>query len=394
MKLYVFTATFPHGKRESFLEDEITYLCKAFESVIIVPLSARGPQTRKVPNNCVVITPIIHSRFQQYTRGLFCFKSISLYAKDFFEKKVFLNTKRLKQWFISMVLTNNLLKSKDIKALFDNIKEEDVCYFYWGKGSNPLAAIYRGKCHFVSRFHGEWDLWEESSGNYAPIRKQISDSLDFAAMISKKGEYYFKQRYPGCKTYIFPLGSRDGGICKKSEDGVVRVVSCSSVYYLKRVSLIMESLQNADKLKIEWTHIGDGVDFEEIKRKAESNQCKHLTIHLLGRLKHDDVIKYYQNHPVDAFINLSTNEGVPVAIMEAISFNIPVIATNVGSTSEIVTEETGKLVGPNPIPVEVAEALYGLLNSKLNPRAFWENHYNAEKNYSAFANKLLTINQI
>jgi glycosyltransferase involved in cell wall biosynthesis len=156
----------------------------------------------------------------------------------------------------------------------------------------------------------------------------------------------------------------------------------------------MESLQNADKLKIEWTHIGDGVDFKEIKVKAETNQCKHLTINLLGRLKHDDVIRYYQSHSVDAFINLSTNEGVPVAIMEAISFNIPVIATNVGSTSEIVTDETGMLVSPNPSPTEVAEALYGLLNSTLNPRAFWESHYNAEKNYSAFANKLLMINQI
>lgn len=392
MKLFVFTATFPYGKRESFLEDETLHLCKAFENVIIVPLSARGPQTRKVPNNCTVITPILHSKFQQYTRGLFCFKSFSLYAKDFFAKKVFLNAKRLKQWLISMVLTNNLLKSKEIKRIFDNIQKEDICYFYWGKGSNPLAAIYKGKCHFVSRFHGEWDLWEESSGNYAPVRQRVTDALDFAVMISKKGEKYFNQRYPGCKTYVFPLGSRDGGICQKSADGIVRIVSCSSVYYLKRVGLIMESLQHADKLKIEWTHIGDGVDFEDIKRKAELNQSKHLTINLLGRLKHDDVIKYYQTHAVDAFINLSTNEGVPVAIMEAISFNIPVVATNVGSTSEIVTEETGKLVNPNPSPSEVAEALYCLLNSTLNPRVFWGNHYDAEKNYSAFADKLSSIN--
>ena len=391
MSLFVFTATFPFGKRESFLEDEITYLCNVFENVTIVPLSARGPQTRKVPNNCEVITPIIRSKLQQYTRGLFCYKTISLYAKDFFVKKVFLSSKRLKQWLVSMVLTNNLLKSKSIKQLFNNVKKEDVCYFYWGKGSNPLSVIYRGYCHFVSRFHGEWDLWEEKSGNYAPIRKQVTDALDFAVLISKKGERYLKQRYPGCKTCVFPLGSRNGGLCKKSEDGIVRIVSCSAIYYLKRVDLIMESLQTANRQKIEWTHIGDGKDFEEIRRKAESNKCNHLTINLLGRLKHDDVIKYYQTHPVDVFINLSTNEGVPVAIMEAISFNIPIIATNVGSTSEIVSDETGILVSSNPSPSEVAEALYSLLNSTFYPRVFWEKHYNAEINYLEFANKLKSL---
>lgn len=390
-KLYLFTATFPYGKAESFLEDEILFLSKEFEKIVIIPLSGSSSQRRKVPYNCIVVAPVINSKSKQYSRGLFCFKSVKLYSNDFIEKKVFLSVKRLKEWFVSMVLTNNLLKSKTVNKVFDNITKDDVCYFYWGKGSNPLAAIYLGKCHFVSRFHGEWDLWEESSGNYAPVRKKVADALDFAVMISKKGEEYFKQRYPGCKTFVFPLGSRDGGVCKKSEDGIIRIVSCSSVYYLKRVSLIMESLQKADKIKIEWTHIGDGVDFDELKRKTEANQCKHLTIKLLGRVKHDDVIKYYQNHQVDAFINLSTNEGVPVSIMEAISFNIPIVATNVGSTSEIVTEKTGKLVTPNPTPSEVAEALYWVLNNNLKPRLFWENNYNAEKNYSSFAQKLCSL---
>lgn len=55
----------------------------------------------------------------------------------------------------------------------------------------------------------------------------------------------------------------------------------------------------------------------------------------------------YSEHPVDVFINLSTNEGVPVSIMEAISFDIPIVATDVGGTSEIVTDETGILVSSN-----------------------------------------------
>ena len=46
----------------------------------------------------------------------------------------------------------------------------------------------------------------------------------------------------------------------------------------------------------------------------------------------------------DLFVNMSLSEGIPVSIMEAISFGIPIIATNVGGNAEIVNDETGVLI--------------------------------------------------
>ena len=45
--------------------------------------------------------------------------------------------------------------------------------------------------------------------------------------------------------------------------------------------------------------------------------------------------------PVDLFLTVSANEGIPVSIMEAQSFGIPVIATDVGGISEIVNNVNG-----------------------------------------------------
>ena len=42
--------------------------------------------------------------------------------------------------------------------------------------------------------------------------------------------------------------------------------------------------------------------------------------------------------------------------MEEISYNIPVIATDVGSSSEIVTPETGLLISANPTLIEIKKA--------------------------------------
>lgn len=387
--LYLFTATYPYGKAESFLDDELPILCQFFKKVVIVPLSGRsGLRKRIVPCNCEVLIPIIRSKAGQYIKGLLFPKSFSVYAKDFFVKKVWCNYRRFKTWLISYVITNNLLNSKKIKRIFEAIQPNDICYFYWGKGANTLAYFYRGKCHFVSRFHGEWDLWEESSGDYAPIRQMVVENLDYAVFISKKGECYFKQRYPNIRTIVQPLGSIDYGERPRSKVDVLRVISCSAVYPLKRVPLIYEAVKSIKCCKVQWTHIGGGTDLEKLKTLVAQNDNPNLTICLLGSKNHNEVMSYYQNHTEDVFVNVSTNEGVPVSIMEALSFGIPVVATDVGSSSEIVTEDSGILIGANPLPEEVADAIIAIGERQLNPRAFWQQHYSAAVNYKSFVSFL------
>jgi glycosyltransferase involved in cell wall biosynthesis len=389
--LYFFTATYPYGQRESFIEDEIKFLSSSFKKVVIVPLEGIGAPTRTVPDNCEVLEPIITSKKQQYLIGLLCPLSLKTYLPEFFKKKVFLNSRRLKTWLISYVLSNNLLKSRVIKKLFKEINPDDVCYFYWGKGSNVLAYFYKGKAPFVSRFHGEWDLWEESSGNYAPIRSKIVPSLDTAVLISEKGRNYLQVRYSGCKMTIIPLGSPDFGAGTRSSDGKLRVLSCSSVYGLKRVPLIFESLKTIKDKEIIWTHIGNGVDFEQLREQIRVSCPPNIKVNLLGRKPHPEVFSYYKNNPVDVFVNVSTNEGVPVSIMEALSFNVPVVATNVGSNSEIVTKESGMLISANPSPEEVARAIIELTGKDVKARGFWNNHYNAQKNYGEIVQLLKIV---
>ena len=101
------------------------------------------------------------------------------------------------------------------------------------------------------------------------------------------------------------------------------------------------------------------------------------------------------------FVNLSTTEGgAPVSIQEAISCGIPVIATNVGGNPEIVSERNGILLSPNPSPEEVAQALLMICDSpetarkmRIESRRVWEESYNADANFRAFAEQLKAIRQ-
>ena len=77
---------------------------------------------------------------------------------------------------------------------------------------------------------------------------------------------------------------------------------------------------------------------------------------LAGPIQNEALMRYYQQHPADLFINTSSSEGLPVSIMEACSFGIPAIATPCWRTSEIVQDgKTGFLMefAPNVLAEQI-----------------------------------------
>lgn len=393
-RLYLFTARYPYGGAENFLEDEINYLSKRFDKIIIVPYKAVFAGIREVPANCQISSPIINGNIDLFVKGLFHNRVAKELLKEFFSRKVYASIRRMKVWLTGFGVSNSIANSPVVKDIGRKLEKTDVCYFYWGKWSNILAVLWKGKAQFVSRFHGQWDLWEDEYGNYAPLREKVAQSLNTAVFISEKGERYFHKIYSKCPTRVFRLGSKDIGVAKRSPDEWIRILSCSTVYPLKRVDLILKSVVELSKVKnVKWAHLGGGVSFELLQTEANKVVNEHLQINLLGQKTFTEVFDYYKTTPFDVFINLSTNEGIPVSIMEAISCDVPIVATNVGGTSEIVNSLTGELISANPFPEEVAKAIIKVIDNreKYQPRQYWKQFYEAGKNYELFGDFLVSL---
>ncbi|PZC52367.1 hypothetical protein LH53_05140 [Mesotoga sp. TolDC] len=102
---------------------------------------------------------------------------------------------------------------------------------------------------------------------------------------------------------------------------------------------------------------------------------------------------------VDLFINTSSTEGLPVSIMEAMSFGIPIMATDVGGTSELVTDETGVLIPGNCSPEDVSEALNSISKRSRSTdfrnqvRNAWKSKVNPQENFTHFAEQLNAISE-
>ena len=387
--LYLFTSEYPYGHIESFLEVEIGYLCAKFAKVVIIPISGAGKSRRSVPENCEVLLPIRRGKWHGILMG-FSIRRFPVFVKEFFQQKVWTKLSRIRSFLMYVVNVNNYLHSPQFKEVMKRSSNEDLFYSYWGKVGSELWPFVQGKAVLVSRFHGDWDLWGACE-DYAPFRPQIAQALNCASFISEKGRQYFINRWDVMNTCVFPLGTiNDGYESSRSKDGVYRIVSCSAIYHVKRVELIYQALQLISDKRIEWTHIGGGrggIETEDVIRLKEmvTHSRSNVKVIMVGPLSNKDVHQFYKNNPVDLFVNVSKIEGVPVSIMEAISYNIPVVATNVGATNEVVTSTSGILVSSDPSPSEVMAAICRALSSNFHAKEYWSDHYDAKLNYSKWA---------
>jgi glycosyltransferase involved in cell wall biosynthesis len=96
----------------------------------------------------------------------------------------------------------------------------------------------------------------------------------------------------------------------------------------------------------------DEGDLAKVRQQAESAGVSSR-ISFLGR--RDDARRFLA--AADVVVNPSDFEGLPVAILEALRFRRPVVATNVGGVSAVVRDaETGLLVDPSN-PGQLADAI-------------------------------------
>lgn len=125
--------------------------------------------------------------------------------------------------------------------------------------------------------------------------------------------------------------------------------------------------------------IGDGVLREEVEKFIQASGIRDM-VHLIGGVSQQEVFECLKRS--DIFILLSNWEGLPYSILEAMSFGLPVIATDVGGVREAVTQECGILVKRNDIK-GVTKALENLIvNEGLRKRMGEEARRYVEQHFS------------
>ena len=407
-KILILANAFPYGCHEQYMETEEKYYSR-FDKAWIAALGLNktdAESKRDLKSKADVIPVLDRSRFFYRINCLTALADRNLY-KEVLE---LIKTHRLTKQSVMYLLFYLSKAHHEARVLDKALKNEDkqdiLIYSYRFEYQPYVALLLKRKWgntnKIVCRAHG-YDLYEERNpDNYLPMRSALLSEVDYVFPCSKYGVEYIKHKYPAGKAQVDVryLGTSDHGEkVFSSGKEPLRILSCSNVLKVKRIDKIIDALSLIRDIPIEWTHFGDGELIDELREYAGDKLGSNVKVSFAGNIANTELMNTYAVKDFYVFINASSSEGLPVSVMEAMSFGIPCIATDVGGTGEIVNNDHGVLISEDAADKDIAEvirAIYSLsgdeyLAIRHKSRRFWKDYFDADKNYKAFFEELAAL---
>jgi glycosyltransferase involved in cell wall biosynthesis len=265
-----------------------------------------------------------------------------------------------------------------LKTFLESVKSSDLIHVHGHPYLSSLLAAKIAKRYskpLVLTQHNTFIaykgiLWDhiEWMNDYA-IGKQVLKEADKIVVVSNATKNYVlsldaapekvEVLHNGVDLNRFrPLTGIKDEMRKKlgiSKDSCV-VLTVRRLVYKNGIDTLIESAKIAIRKnpRLVFVVVGKGPDFAQVKGRIEQLGIQE-NFKLTGFVSDEDLPVYYNT--ADFFVLPSkSGEGLPLVALEAMSCGVPVIATDVGGTSEVMNEDYGKLVPPNS-PEALAEAV-------------------------------------
>ena len=413
--LFLITKTYPFGHGEQYITKELEYLSLVFNKIIIYPNDYFNKDTnhsKELPVNVEVLN--FNQKLSSGNKSSFgdYFYLLKHTIREFFLTDDKVNFFRNFKWNLINFWTQFQI-AKELSKYFiqNNFSTNNVLFYsYWFHKSAILLSILKerkeigsfvSRAHSIDLYHNKWGIINETV-KVPPFKMFKLNNTEKIITISQHGSNFLKDHFPRHKDKItnFLLGIDliNDKNTNKTEYPFL-IVTCSHIDDCKRLYLLAEGLTKVDK-KVKWVHFGGGVKEEEAKiLKFFNNKELDIEVELRGYAENKVVHQFYQDNRVNLFVNLSTVEGIPVSIMEAMGYSIPVMATKVYGTPEAVFDtKNGFLLDVNFSKDElVSKLIFCIENKELllemgkASKEIYLEKFNAEKNYTQFANYLASL---
>jgi colanic acid/amylovoran biosynthesis glycosyltransferase len=347
---------------QTFVKDHIDYFIKKEHHVDIFTGS-------HLSNNAALIN---------YTKYNCCFGLKSnlqklcffpLYFIKYFLKKPLLIIKTLnflrygkQAYYLKIFYTTIFLLERNINydILMCHFGDSGVIGAFIKKELLPQAKLF-------CMFHGS-DI-REGIKKGGQIYKQLDIQSDVILSISKYNRKFLENWIKDKKKIInHPLGvdtKKFKASRNKIRKNYYNILTVGRLVREKGYSYALKAtnklIKNHPNKNITYHIIGDGYLKKDINRYIKNHRLEGKII-LHGAKTGKELIKYYQQS--DIFLLSSIAEAVPVVLMEAQSFEMPVVATKVGGVEEVViNEKSGFIVKPKD-DNEIFKKLHWLIRNR------------------------------
>lgn len=404
---YLFTEKYPFAKI-SFIHTEVLLLSKKFDEVHILTTNPGTIQYELPPN---VKPKFIFDTLESEYLRLSKWKKIHILLHRYFILDMLKNLNSIKKnpnvfaTCASRFIQNSLRKSILKKYKSGQNLKTDFNYVYWFDNWATILGLYKlenKEFRYISRAHGFDVFKDQNQLGFMSMRYLQLKSVDKVFSASRQGELELKaySNKFAQKITTVHLGTQDQGFQEPAFSNALNIISFGRLVGIKRIDAIADALMHLNS-PFTWYHVGADLPADGTLRETIHllNQREGVKVVFLGILDHDSVFDFYRSTKIDFLLSLSSSEGLPVSMMEAISFGIPVISTDVGGCKEIVNSRTGVLLPLDSSDIQIAEQMEIFKSSvtrtkpfRQGVRSFWQENFQQNDNLIKFLNAATSTN--
>lgn len=386
-KILIITSSFPKGKGESFIEPELEYLSTQY-LVDVLPTYPRG-KDKKIKariNGRYIESPLFTL---QYFVALLCYlflKPLQFYllVKDCLVNDWFKSCRNIALLPKAIFIANTIMKDGSYQ----------IIYCHWLSAPAQLSFLLSTitKTPFSVTAH-RWDIIDDNN-----LEKKLSNAC-FIRLISEHSKSLFSKclfdKYNENLTSLY-LGVKLDDV--KPKECLLKTpfvgICIASLVEVKGHIYLFKAIQQVVRkgFNIKFGVIGGGVLKNNLIQLAKDLEILNV-IKFYGNLEHQEVIKLLSSHKIHfsclASIDLGAgnHEGIPVALMESMSFGIPCISTNTGSISELIEHNENGLLVKDKNTEQLADAIITMISNpdkyhqfSLRSRIMIEEKFNSNTN--------------
>ena len=410
MKIILITSEYPYGLNETFIHNEVKFYEKIKNLDITFLPSKRKDYQRKLNFSFKLDSSLSKKKNKTISSKIYFFLKSLKYRVFYKELFRVLFTKPLAIRHFAFSISNFAFYLEFFESYFDIKKSYSnvIVYTYWNNEITYALQHLKYKYNFklVSRIHG-YDLFKERRPyNYMPLKIHFYENINKVFAVSINTLNYLRDNYRFRKEIIDHsyLGVKDPlHITQLNNPNKLHVVSCSRIESVKRLDILIESLIHLSikrkDIKIYWSHFGDGYLKNKLINKYK-DKLNEFSYTFYGNVENQKLYNFYSKNKIDLFINSSESEGLPISILEALSFGIPVIAPDIGGISEVIKNKSnGILLRKNHNYKDLLYAIEIFIDNdnkllfKENSYKMFKNKFELNLNYSKFFKKIETIVQ-
>lgn len=350
MTIAYITAQTPYGRGEQFILPEIIELVNNNNKVLVIPIRpdkklGDGFEPKQVSSYTIRI-PLFN--FYVLLISLFLFFKYPIKTL-----RILLNI-FLHSGSISKIIKNLVVLPKGL-VTGDIVKKKKIEHIHAHWASTPATVAYIASnisnipwsltCH-------RWDITENNM-----IKEKVR-SCKFVRVINRRG---FNEiinivgdKYKS-KCHIIHVGIniKTSNLYKKinyCRESFI-IATPANLIEVKGHKYLIEAIKqlNKEKYNVTCKFYGDGVLKEQLQEMIEKEKLQNRVL-IEGQINHDELMKLYEDKKIDCVVlpSITTEsgekEGIPVSLMEAMSYKVSVISTNTGGIPELLANDAGIIV--------------------------------------------------